>query len=414
MKNCLVIGGGIIGLCSAYYLVKAGHKVTIIDKSSMDSGASYVNAGYLTPSHFVPLAAPGVVKQGLKYMFNKNSPLFIKPRLQSDFLYWAWVFNKSCTAKNVAESIEIIKDINLFSSELFSEIKHTEGFKFQLEKKGLLMLCKTERKLKEEIEIATVAQQEGLGAKEISLTELKKMEPNVSMDVKGAVYYDCDSHTTPQEFMTELKQWLVKNDVKIYKNEPVTNIGVSHYKINKIKTEKYEFQPDEVVLAAGSWSQKLSKQLGINIPLQAGKGYRIDTRNKTQITIPHVLCEAKVAVTPMNGFTRFAGTMEIGGLNHTIDSKRVAAIAKASHAYYPDISISDIELTQAACGLRPVSPDGKPYIGKSQKCNNLTIATGHAMMGWSLGPVTGKLVSEIISDKKTALDIQLFSPDRRF
>ncbi|MFT7073303.1 NAD(P)/FAD-dependent oxidoreductase [Patiriisocius sp. Uisw_017] len=414
MKNCLVIGGGIIGLCSAYYLVKAGHKVTIIDKTSMDSGASYVNAGYVTPSHFMPLAAPGIVKQGLKYMFDKNSPLFIKPSLQRDFIHWAWAFKKSCTSKNVTESMEIIKDTNLLSSALFSEIKKAEGFKFQLEKKGLLMLCKTESKLKEEIEIATVAYQQGLGAKEISLTELKKMEPNVSMDVKGAVYYDCDSHTTPQEFMTELKQWLVNHKVKIHDNESVTDLALSNSKIVSVTTEKQQFKPDEVVLAAGSWSQKLSKQLGINIPLQAGKGYRIDTRNKTQITIPHVLCEAKVAVTPMNGFTRFAGTMEIGGLNHSIDSKRVAAIAKASHSYYPDISITDTELKQAACGLRPISPDGKPYIGKSQKCNNLTIATGHAMMGWSLGPATGKLVSEIISDKKTSLEIQLFSPDRKF
>ncbi|MDA7717034.1 FAD-dependent oxidoreductase, partial [bacterium] len=126
------------------------------------------------------------------------------------------------------------------------------------------------------------------------------------------------------------------------------------------------------------------------------------------------LAEAKVAITPMHGFTRFAGTMEIAGINHTINKARVEAIANATQKYYPKAELSTAEKDTAQCGLRPVSPDGIPYIGKSKKCNNLTIATGHAMMGWSMGPSTGKLVSEIVSDKKTSLEIQNYHPDRTF
>lgn len=414
MKHCIIIGGGVIGLCSAYYLVKAGHTVTVVDQSNMDHGASYVNAGYLTPSHFIPLAAPGVVKQGIKWMFNASSPLYVKPRLNRSFLQWAWAFNRSCSQENVDRSIKVIKDINLLSAELFSDIRKSENFGFQLENKGLLMLCQTERMLEEELHVAEIAQKEGLDVKELSLEALKAIEPNVNMNVKGALHYECDWHTTPSEFMNEMTSWLITNGVTFYKNETVLDIQVSEGSITEIHTDKQSLKADEFVLAAGSWSQLLSKKLGIRIPLEAGKGYRINTIQNTGISMPAILAEANVAVTPMNGFTRFAGTMEIAGINHNINPVRVAAIANAAHKFYPDLTISEEEKQKAACGLRPVSPDGKPYIGRSSKCSNLTIATGHAMMGWSMAPATGLLVSELISEKKTSLDLIPFSPDRTF
>ena len=414
MKKVTIIGGGIIGLCSAYYLVKEGHEVSIVDQSSIGFGASYINAGYLTPSHIIPLAAPGIVKQGIKWMFNSSSPLYVKPRLNASFLDWAWAFNKSCSSENVKQSIKAIKDINLLSVDLFSELKATENFGFQLENKGLLMLCQTEAMLKEEIHMATIASNEGLEVNEVSLDELKKIEPGTTINSIGAIHYKCDWHTTPHEFMSEMSSWLENKGVRFYKNEKVIDIKASEGKIKSVCTQNNEFSADEFVLAAGSWSNLLSKKLGINVRLEAGKGYRINKEEDTGISIPAILAEAKIAITPMNGFTRFAGTMEIAGINHKINPIRVEAIAKAVERYYPEVVISEAEKKQAACGLRPVSPDGKPFIGKSSKCTNLTIATGHAMMGWSMGPATGKLVSEIISDKKTSLHLDPFHPDRKF
>ncbi|MBQ4820906.1 FAD-dependent oxidoreductase [Aquimarina sp. MMG016] len=413
-KEVIIIGGGIIGLCSAYYLSKEGHQVTVIDQSSMDFGASYVNAGYLTPSHIIPLAAPGVMKKGLKWMFNPASPLFIKPRLNQNLLRWAWAFNKSCSIKNVERSITAIKDINLLGRDLYAEIKQQEKFKFQLERKGLLMLCQTDKMLEEEIQVAEVAKKEGLTVKDLSLDELKQMEPNAQFNAKGAVWYECDGHTTPHVFMDEMKAYLKTSGVVFLKNEKVIDITVKGEKINTIYTENSTYQADEFILAAGSWSNILSKKLGIQLLLEAGKGYRINAARDLGITIPTILAEAKVAITPMQGFTRFAGTMEIAGINHNINQVRVEAIANATKRYYPKIELSTSEKDNAACGLRPVSPDGMAYIGKSYKCKNLTIATGHAMMGWSMGPATGKLVSEIISDKKTSLDLDVYHPDRKF
>jgi D-amino-acid dehydrogenase len=414
LKNVLVIGGGVIGLCSAYYLAMDGHQVSVVDQSSMNFGASYVNAGYVSPSHIIPLAAPGMVSQGLKWMFNPASPLFIKPRLEKDFLKWAWAFKKSCSHENVERSIKAIKDISLLSSDLFSEIRASEGFTFHLENKGLLMLCQSEAMMTKEIEMAKIASEEGLQVSELSASEIKKMEPNVAIDVIGATHYQCDWHSTPSEFMKELKVKLEDLGTQFYRTEKVEDLIISDNKVKEVVTTNQRLKADEVVLAAGSWSNLLSKKLGIQIPLQAGKGYRINSQSETNISMPAILAEAKVAVTPMNGFTRYSGTMEITGINHAIRPERVEAIAQAVQKYYPETKISGDEKAAAACGLRPVSPDGRPYIGRSSKCENLTIAAGHAMMGWSMSTGTGKLVSEIISERKTSMDVSAFHPDRKF
>ena len=413
-KRAIIIGGGIIGLCSAYYLQKEGHQVTIVDQSNLDEGASYVNAGYLSPSHIIPLSAPGVMKKGLKWMFNKSSPLYIKPRLDFDFLKWTWAFNKSCNAEHVKSAIPVIKDISLLSQDLFDAIKGEEGFGFHYEKKGLLMLCQTEKMLESELKIAQLANEEGLEAKIINSEELRQLEPKVEIDVIGAAYFKCDYHTTPNEFMEEMKAHLKATGVQFFKNEKVEDLEIIDNKICAIITDKQKLNGDEFVLAAGSWSSFLSKKLGLKLLLQAGKGYRINTEKPTGIAIPAILAEAKVAVTPMHGFTRFAGTMEIAGINHNINKVRVEAISNAATQYYPNIVLSQEEKDNAACGLRPISPDGLPFIGKSKKCNNLTIATGHAMMGWSMATATGKLVSEIISEQKPSLSLNPFHPDRKF
>ncbi len=413
-KSVIVIGGGIIGVCCAYYLQKEGHQVSIIDQSNMDAGASYVNAGYLSPSHIIPLSAPGVMIKGLKWMFNSASPLYIKPRMDADFLKWTYAFNKSCNSNHVKKAIPAIKDIAVLSQELYKDIREQEQFKSQYSKDGILMLCQTEKALKEELKTAQLAAMEGLEVNEVTLADLKQLEPNVNLNVIGGTHYKCDAHTTPQEFMSEMKAYLKAKGVVFYANEKVEDINVKNQKISVLITKNHSLTADEYVLAAGSWSALLSKKLGVHLLLQAGKGYRINTTRPTGIKLPAILTESKVAVTPMNGFTRFGGTMEIAGINNKINKNRVDAIANAVTKYYPNITLTEIEKDDAASGLRPVSPDGLAYIGKSSKCSNLIIAAGHAMMGWSMGTGTGKLVSELISEKKLSLDITMFSPDRKF
>ncbi|MFK8058468.1 MAG: NAD(P)/FAD-dependent oxidoreductase [Polaribacter sp.] len=411
-KSVIIIGGGIIGLCSAYYLQKEGHKVTVIDKSDYTNGASYVNAGYITPSHIISLAAPGMINKGIKWMFDSASPFYVKPRFNIDFLKWSLAFKKSATAKKVAKSVPVIKDINVLSRDLYQELKDSNQFNFFHQHKGLMMYYQTEKAGEEEWTVGQRAQKEGLKVENLTKEEVLKIEKNVDVNIKGAVYYHSDAHMSPDNFMFQLKTYLKNNGVSILGKEEVLDVVVEHQKIKEIKTTNLQIKSDEYVIATGVWSQNFAKKLGIKIPIQAGKGYSINTETATNITIPAILMEAKVAVTPMNGFTRFAGTMEIDTINHNINPIRVKAIANAAEQFYPNLKMNQEEIAQAKCGLRPLSPDGLPYIGKSSKCQNVTFATGHAMMGWSLGPATGLLVSEIITDKKRSLDLTPFHVDR--
>ena len=413
-KKVVIIGGGIMGVCSAYFLKKEGHEVTLIDKSNFSSGASYVNAGYITPSHIISLAAPGIITKGLKWMFNPASPFYVKPRLDKDFLQWAWAFKRSSTKQKVAQSIPVIKDINILSRELYVAMKSSGDLDFHYEHKGLLMAYKHDKAGEQEWEVGKKAIKLGLKVENLTAKEVEVLEPNANLNIKGAVYFHSDAHMTPGGFMKNMLSYLKENGVTILAEEEVKDITISTNSITKVVTNKQEIKADEFVMAAGSWSPLISKKLGIKMLLQPGKGYRINVAQETNITIPAVLLEAKVAVTPMNGFTRFSGTMEIDKINHKINPIRVNAIANSASEYYHGLQISTQDKEAAQCGLRPVTPDGLPYIGRTSQYNNLTFATGHAMMGWSLGPATGKLVSEIISDKKSSLDLTPFNVQRRF
>ena len=414
-KSVVVVGGGIVGLSTAYYLHKAGHTVTVLDKSDITSGASFVNAGYLTPSHIVSLASPGMITQGLKYMFNSSSPFYMKPRLDLDFLRWTLYFKKSSTKAKVEKAMPVIRDINLLSRELYEGIRASGDLgDFNIGDQGLMMVYQTNEAFDHEMEVVKKGAEMGLVGKHLSKEELKKLEPGVDFNAEGAILWECDRHTTPPLIMKRMVEYLQRSGVAIHKNEVVTDLSFSEGRISEVKTANTSYKADEVVFAAGSWTSELSKKLNLKLPLQAGKGYRINVEEPTNITMPAILMEKKIAVTPMEGFTRFAGTMEFSGINHTIRKERVEAIAKGVEHYYRGLQIPEEAKQNAKCGLRPVSPDGLPYIGKPKNVSNLTIATGHAMMGWSLGPATGKLVTEIISGAKTSMDISPFDPLRKF
>ena len=413
-KRVVVIGGGIVGLSTAYYLSEEGHEVVVIDKGDLQGGASNINAGYLTPSHIVPMAAPGMISKGVRWMFNASSPFYIKPRFDRDLIDWGLKFMKSCTPNHVQRSLKTILDINLLSKQLYLEMQKLADFDFHLETKGLLMAYQSSHAEKEEAEVVSRARALGLEIKQLDSKEVLKLQPGAPMDIAGAFWYESDAHSTPEIFMRNLKTTLEKKGVRFVLETEVYDFEKQENKITTVVTEKEFIKTDEVVVATGAWSEQLLKSLGIKLSVQAGKGYRMNVDYETGISLPAILLESKVAVTPMRGFTRFAGTMEISGLNHKIMSKRVAAIAKAASTYYPDIKITQEVIDDVQCGLRPLSPDGLPFIGRHSAISNLVLATGHSMMGWSLGPATGKLVSELISEKTTTLSLKPFSPQRKY
>ncbi|MEM9819631.1 MAG: FAD-dependent oxidoreductase [Bacteroidota bacterium] len=408
-----IIGGGVIGLCCAYYLRRAGREVEIFDKGKMEQGCSYGNAGMIVPSHFIPLAAPGMITKGIKWMFDPRSPFYIKARLNWDLLTWGWKFYRASNQKQVQKSMPVLRDISLLSKALYRDLARLPDFQFAFEEKGLLMLYKSQEAEAEEREMAHQAQQLGLEAVVYDAEDLQKMEPDVQLNVRGGVHYPGDAHLAPELFLTSLKKHLQGRGVPFHAAHEIVGFHQHRGKIEAIETQHGRSKVDHLLIAGGTWSGQLVRQLKINLPLQAGKGYSITLKKPAkQLRYPAILTEAKVAVTPMNAQLRFGGTMEIGGINHRINPKRVQGILQSIPQYLPDFQPSMPENDQIWHGLRPCSPDGLPYIGKSQRFSNLSIATGHAMMGLSLAPATGKLIAELLTDHALSMELNALAPER--
>ena len=413
-KSVLIIGGGVIGLSTAYYCAKRGHRVTLIDRNpEQRDGCSFGNAGMVVPSHFVPLAAPGMVALGLKWMWNPESPFYIKPRLNWELMSWAWKFMRAANAAHVARSAPLIRDLSFASRDCFEELETLPGNDFGLVKKGLVMLCKTQHSLDEEAVYAQRANELGVPAEVLDAKGVAKLDPDVTMDVAGGVYFPKDCHLSPNRFMAGLKRQCDAMGVKFRWDTEVEGFTLDGSRVCGIKTKAGEFTADEVILCGGSWSPGVARELGLKLPMQAGKGYSLTLAKPRELPqICSIFTEARVAVTPMGDTLRFGGTMEIAGLNEDINPVRVRGIIKSVSKYYPKFSPQDFEGIQPWRGLRPCSPDGLPYLGRTAKFKNLIIATGHAMMGLSLGPITGRLVSEIVSGEKPSIPIDLLNPDR--
>ena len=409
-KDVIIIGGGVIGLCSAYYLAKEGAKVTVIDKSDMLDGCSYGNAGMIVPSHIIPMAQPGVIHQGIKWMFNAKSPFYIKPTLSIDLLSWLIQFYKNSNQEHVNKSMVPLRNLSFFSKELYQEFANSSN-KFGYQEKGLLMLYNTEKVGEEEITTGRMVEKMGIEVDFLDKHEVKELEKNCKVDALGAVHYKSDAHLSPNQFIAYLKAELNEMGVKMISNCSMVDFKVSGGKIEELFTNLGNFRADEFVIAAGSWSVEIAKKLGVKLSILPGKGYSFNAENLLlKPTIPAILCEGKVAVTPLGDTVRFGGTLEITNNNNNtkINIKRLQGIVEKVNQFYPDLKVDLPKKEKVWHGFRPCTPTGLPIIEKNEKFKNLIIVTGHAMMGLSLAPASGKLVSELIMGKKTSIDITEF------
>lgn len=275
------------------------------------------------------------------------------------------------------------------------------------------MLCQTEYALHEEAHTAEKARALGVPAEVLDATQAAALEPNVRMNIAGAVLFPQDCHLTPHRFIELLEDQCAKLGVRFVWDAEVRHLRTLGRRVAAMKTDSGEFGFDELVVCGGSWSPELARTLGLHLPLQAGKGYSLTLPQPRQLPQLCSICtEARVAVTPMGSTLRVGGTMEIAGLNEDINPVRVQGIISSFCRYFPEFTPADFASIQPWRGLRPCSPDGMPYVGRTAKFTNLSLATGHGMMGLSLGPIAGKLMAEILSGETPAWDIRLLSPDR--
>lgn len=428
-----IIGGGIIGLSAAWYLHEAGWQVTVLERGDLRDNCSFGNMGYLSPSHFVPLAAPGMVEKGIAWMFNAKSPFYVRPSLSPALFRWGWRFMRSSSAAHVARSARPLVDLLLLSRDLFARWADAGDMDFQMERKGCIMFYKTSRTEHEELDNARMAEKLGLKVEVLDAEAARAIEPDLQPDVRGGVWFKDDAHLYPNALMQQLPALLEKRGVRIVRQAEVTGFEKKNGKITGIRYQSGQgaeqegiAEQDLVVLAAGSWSPKIAGMAGESMLLMPGKGYSttLDQPVKT-LRHPCILLEAKVALTPWAGRLRIGSTMEIGAVNDRILFPRVKGLLEAVPRYLPgyqddpqfrkltDWADLNNKLREKVWfGFRPVSADGMPYIGFAKNTPNLIIATGHAMLGLSLGAGTGKVVAELASGQATSVPMEAFDPGR--
>jgi len=410
-KAVLVIGGGVIGVCSAYYLVREGWAVTLVEKGDVGAGSSYGNAGLIVPSHSVPLAAPGVLLKALKWMLDPESPFYIKPRLDWALLAWLWRFGAACTLPRLRRAMPILRDLSYASLALYRELAALGELDFGFRQDGVLAVFRTEKGYEEAVHESHLLAEAGLSAKLLDGEAARALEPSLRRDVIGAVLFPDDAHLVPDAFVAGLARVGERLGVRIRTATEVLGFGFDGNRIVTVETTRGNFEPDVVILAAGAWVPRLAELLRVAVPIQPAKGYSVTCERPADgPRIPLLLGEAKVAVTPMGDRLRFAGTLELAGLDLSINRRRVAAMMRAARQYVA--RTDDLPVVEVWRGLRPCTPDGLPIIGRSKRWENLILATGHAMIGVSLGPITGKLVAQLASNQEPIIDVGALVPDR--
>ena len=403
--DVLIIGGGPVGLSCAYYLLKSGRKVTILDAKEIGKGSGSGNAGHIVPSHIIPLAAPGVVTSALKWMLDPaHSPFGMKVSLDPNYISWLLKFVFACNDANVQRSIKPLNDLGQLSAKNFAQIVAEEKFNCSYQEKGLLFLYKTEKAFHDGQHEGEFMQKHGIPVSVYDKAKIHEVEPAALDDVIGGVHFTGDAHLNPAVFLKLLSERVRAMGAEMLENTPVTGFESANGKISKIKTSAGDFEAEQIILAAGALSPSVARDLKLNIPIQPARGYSM-TMSATKQMPSHalILGERRIAVSPMADVLRFTGRLEVGNYSMEPNPVWIQRIENSVREY---LRLDEkLVVKETWAGLRPTTPDGMPIIGRSTTHSNLILATGHAMLGLSLGPGTGQVVAELLNGQQPALSL---------
>jgi glycine/D-amino acid oxidase-like deaminating enzyme len=407
-KSAGVVGAGIQGICIGLQLLKKNIPVTIFDKQDPARMASYGNAGHFSPYAVLQFNRPDILVNIPKMLFSSYGPLALKWNYVPKMLPWFFNFVKNCNTKSMlhtAKYMHQILDLSLDAyDELFKEID-TTGL---VERKGILYGWTDENLKSRKLEMKV---RDDLGVKQTPVTkaEISDLEPNLQPIFDSGVLFDYAWHARdPYMISKKLFDLYIKKGGKFIK-ENVKQIKQINSHETSIKTDSKEYTFEKSVIACGAFSKKLTDQLGENIPLDTERGYHVHFKG-----MDHLLSRAVInldrgfGLTPMNQGMRAVGTVELGGLNNPPSKKRIDYIIRCAKELLPELDSHEDEWL----GFRPTLPDFLPVIGPSQKNKNIVYAFGHHHLGWTLGAITGKVVSGIVAEENTNLNLEPYNSSR--
>lgn len=408
--DSIVVGAGIIGTSCAAELSRRGQKVLVIDKGLIGKGSSYGNAGWLTPCFSMPLPMPGMFFQSIKWLLDPESPLYIKPSLSPDLAYWMWTFLKNMNETQAQKAIHALVKLSVKSLHMYQELgtKHPE---IRFEQKGLLMVGRTQNGLEAIFDEAHRTEPLGVPHRKLNSQEIHDLEPALKGDFLGGVHFTHEAMAEPWQVVAALCRDIRAQGGEVLEETELLSLEQQNGKVSSVTTTHGTFACDNLVIATGSWSKELSKMLDLRIPILGGKGYAlIVPKLEKQPTVPVMFLEKKLAITPRENTLRIAGTLELVDQDFSITQRRVDTIIKGARGilHLPE----ELEIKELWRGLRPCTPDGVPLIGFHGKIPNLMLAMGHQMLGLQSGAGTGFLVADLIMDKRSELNADVFNPNR--
>jgi len=409
--HTVVIGGGIVGLSAACYLARRGQRVTVVERNGLDDSASTGNAGMVAIGHG-PLPKPGLALKSLRWMLDGSSPLYIPPRADPALLAWLWRFQRACRRSWYERSINVLTEHGRHAGACFRELIETESIDCEYSTGGLMDVFRTAEGMRDGEAEAAMLTRFGYKAELLDGPALRRREPAFRSDVIGAVLFGDRAFASPPALMHGLAACVRRHGVDLRTDTEVETLNVHDGRCTGVDLAGGErLTADTVLLAAGAWSTKLARGIGVSIPMQPGKGYHVEiTPPEPNLSTACVLGEAFVAATPINGALRLAGTLEFSGINDRLVQRRLDMLRTGAAKYVDGIENAEIHATW--CGLRPCTADGLPVVGWAPRVRNVFIATGHAMMGFALGPLAGRIASECIVGDGPSVDIGRLAPDR--
>ncbi|MEP6938207.1 MAG: FAD-dependent oxidoreductase [Rudaea sp.] len=410
-SDVLIIGGGVVGLACAYYLLKAGRGVSVIEQSTLASGASHGNCGTITPSHAPPLAQPGMIAKALKWMFTPDAPFRVAPRFDFEMLEWMIQFAWRCNERECRRVSAIKAPLLIRSRELLGALVRNEKLDCEFEESGTLHAYRDERAFEADGGLPRTLAELGLRMERISAARCREMEPALNDSIVGGYFNPGDARLRPDRYAAELARVVTALGGVISEQTCVTGFRTDRGRIAGVLTDRGEQTSDEVVMAVGAWSPILATQLGLRLPIQPGKGYSITYSLPQRVPrIPLTLKERSVCVTSWESGYRLGSTMEFAGYDTRLNRKRLDALRRGAAEYL--IEPEGPAVIEEWYGWRPMTYDDLPILGRSARWKNLMLATGHGMLGVTMSTVTGELVSQLLSGGETALDAVPFSPAR--
>lgn len=409
--HSIVIGGGIVGISTGYHLARRGHRVTVIEKDAVDTGASMGNAGIIALGH-PPMPRPGLIGQTLKMLFDETNPLYISPRLDLELLRWMWQFRKACSETPFRRSMDILAALGRLAGDDFDQLVEEESLRCEYHRSGWMEIYRTEARMEHGRHEADMVRKYGFRIDMLSGDELREREPAFLPEVVGAAHYTDSRFANPGQVMVELADRAAKHGARLLSHTAVAGIDVHDGRATGVTLgDGQRLEADTIVLASGAWTTELGRRIGVRVPMQPGKGYHLSLdRLEPAPSTTCVLAETFVAVTPLAGGLRLGGTVEFSGLNLRMRERRLEMLRVGARKYIR--GIDGLKTHSTWCGLRPCTADGLPVIGPAPQVGGVYVGTGHAMMGFALGPVTGRLISECILDGRPSFDLTPLLPDR--